>query len=87
MKTLHTPGGHNLDVVHIGCCMHCGGNKIVPAEHAPFDEELSDATLLAQHIIAMKDDAHFTGHPEWNEIVKEAEAITSKATGEKEIVS
>ncbi len=27
---------------------------------------------LAAHIIAMQNDAYLTGHPEWNEIVKEA---------------
>lgn len=23
---------HNLDVMHLGCCTTCGGNKIVPAD-------------------------------------------------------
>lgn len=27
-----TPNSHNLDVMHLGCCTTCGGNKIVPAD-------------------------------------------------------
>jgi hypothetical protein len=30
---------------------------------------------LAQHIMAMADDAHFVEHPEWGEIVKEAKEV------------
>jgi hypothetical protein len=29
---------------------------------------------LAFHIVAMQDDAYLSGHPEWNELVKEAKA-------------
>lgn len=31
---------------------------------------------LAQHILAMADDAHFNEHPEWQEIVAEAQVAT-----------
>jgi hypothetical protein len=30
---------------------------------------------LAEHILAMADDAYLIGHPEWLEIVKEARAL------------
>lgn len=30
---------------------------------------------LATHIMAMKDDAYLTGHPEWNELVKQAKKV------------
>jgi hypothetical protein len=32
---------------------------------------------LAQHIVAMADDAYLTGHPEWLEIVSEAQKLVS----------
>ncbi len=37
-----TPNKHNLDVMHLGCCTNCGGNKIVDAERLapPEDDEL-----------------------------------------------
>lgn len=50
--------------------------------------QLADAKLfanafpllkLALHIIAMKGDVHLDGHPEWHEIVAEAEACLEKA--------
>ncbi len=37
---------------------------------------------LAKHILAMADDAHFVMHPEWAEIVKEAEHELALARGE-----
>ena len=40
-------------------------NELVAAETALY-------RLLAQHVIAMADDAYLTGHPEWAEIVKDA---------------
>jgi len=40
------------------------------------------AANLAAHIIAMADDAHLSGHPEWSEaIVPEARALLAKITG------
>ena len=36
---------------------------------------------LAEHISVMADDAYLTGHPEWEEIVKEARAALAKAEG------
>ena len=33
---------------------------------------------LAEHIINMADDAYLIGHPEWIEIVKEAEEALQK---------
>lgn len=83
----HTPGSHNLDVSYTGVCSFCGGTKIVPAEHIPFDDELSDTNILVGHILALKDDAYFLGHPEWLEIVNDAEKVAAKATGEKEAAS
>lgn len=39
---------------------------------------------LAQHILDMDDDAYLSGHPEWNEILKEAkEALKSQSRGNK----
>jgi hypothetical protein len=34
--------------------------------------EITKPGMLAQHILDMKDDAHFNEHPEWSEIVSEA---------------
>jgi hypothetical protein len=34
---------------------------------------------LAQHIMAMADDAYFVGHPEWQTIVDQAERLIAKA--------
>ena len=39
------------------------------------DAEEAKAAGLASHILAMADDAYFTGHPEWAEIVSEAQRI------------
>lgn len=36
---------------------------------------MNDLLELARHIIAMKDDAHFNEHPEWESIVKQAENV------------
>lgn len=36
---------------------------------------LPSLVKLANHILAMADDAYLTGHPEWAEIVSEAKAI------------
>ena len=41
-----------------------------------------DAHALALHILAFVDDAYFTGHPEWEEIVKEARAVNNKVNGQ-----
>lgn len=30
---------------------------------------------LAEHVLAMADDAYLTGHPEWDEIVKDAKEV------------
>lgn len=35
----------------------------------------SKATHLAEHILAMEDDAYFNGHPEWEIIVQQAREI------------
>ena len=34
-----------------------------------------DLINLIEHIITMGDDSYLMGHPEWNEIVKEAKEI------------
>ncbi len=31
-KVSCTPNGHNLDIMHLGACTDCGGNKLVPAD-------------------------------------------------------
>jgi hypothetical protein len=33
---------------------------------------------LLNHILAMSDDSYLDGHPEWNEIVKEARALKAE---------
>lgn len=38
-----------------------------------------DLLKLAQHVIAMHDDAYLSGHPEWVEIVNEAKSAIAKA--------
>ena len=35
---------------------------------------------IVEHILAMANDAYLTGHPEWNEIVKEAQRVQAQAT-------
>lgn len=40
-----------------------------------------DLLQLALHIQAMSDDAYLAGHPEWQVIVKEAQAAIAKAEG------
>lgn len=51
------------------------------------EEELANARAisavpellkLAQHILAMSDDAYFMDHPEWTEIVNEAKQAINK---------
>lgn len=37
---------------------------------------------LAEHILGMQDDSHFSGHPEWNEIVKDAKEVMTPTAGE-----
>lgn len=37
-----------------------------------------DLLHLAEHVLAMADDAYLTGHPEWIEIVEEARAIKAR---------
>lgn len=39
---------------------------------------------LVAHILSMKDDAVLSGHPEWLEIVKDAEEIAFRHTGSKD---
>lgn len=52
----------------------------------------ADARLIAaapemleglRHVLAMKDDAYLTGHPEWEAICEQAESIIRKATGQE----
>jgi hypothetical protein len=38
---------------------------------------------LVIHILAMKDDAHFNDHPEWSEIIKEAEEVAAAIVEKK----
>lgn len=42
---------------------------------------------LAQHVIAMHDDAYLTGHPEWNAIVQEARGAIAAQTQTTELVT
>lgn len=39
---------------------------------------------LAEHILALIDDAYFQGHPEWEPLVAEAHALKAKAEGRAE---
>ncbi len=36
---------------------------------------------LAEHVNAMADDAYLSGHPEWQEIVREARALLDRIEG------
>jgi len=45
------------------------GRKVTVPER---DALVSDSHELIKHILTMADDAYLVGHPEWNEIVKEA---------------
>ena len=40
-----------------------------------------DGYELAKHILAMRHDVHFSGYPEWQEIVNEAAEFIAKAEG------
>ena len=57
-----------------GAVNHAANPRLIAA--AP------DAHALALHILAFVDDAYFTGHPEWEEIVKEARAVNNKVNGQ-----
>jgi hypothetical protein len=37
-------------------------------------ESVPELLALAQHVLAMKGDCYLTGHPEWDELVAEAES-------------
>ena len=93
MKTQHTPGGHNLDIIHTGACLCCGGAKIVEADAAPFDESvvpelleaLSNLVFTAQKLWdeskSIRDSETFiVTHP----IIEEAKQAIAKATNKKE---
>jgi len=41
----------------------------------------TEGHALAQHILSMADDDYLAGHPEWEEIVREARELISKAEG------
>lgn len=41
-------------------------------------------TFLAKHVLAMRNDAYLTGHPEWNDIVNEAESALNEPTDPRE---
>ena len=36
------------------------------------------AIRLAEHLLAMADDAYLQGHPEWGELIKEAEQLKGR---------
>jgi len=38
--------------------------------------------MLAEHILAMADDTYLTGHPEWYEIVADAERVVGMSRAE-----
>lgn len=65
-----------------GTCIVFGHHHFVRVD-SPIIATAPQGLALAEHIMAMKDDAHFSDHPEWNEIVKEAEAFFAKATGKE----
>jgi hypothetical protein len=44
-------------------------------EENPEDRDPDSSKQLALHVMAMKDDVHFRDHPEWEEIVKDAEQV------------
>lgn len=48
--------------------------------------KIEKLTEVALHIIAMEDDAHLSGHPEWYEIVKEAKEAIKDSPLETDIV-
>lgn len=33
--TKHTPGGHNLDILHLGGCTTCGGTHLIDCPNEP----------------------------------------------------
>lgn len=45
--------------------------------------ERADLLNLAQHIVVMANDAHLSEHPEWQEIVKEADQLLVRAEGKE----
>lgn len=62
-----TPNGHNLDVLHIGACTNCGGNKIVHAERPNEGDEIEKiATGYVENIFkgseVDKDGDDWQGH-------------------------
>jgi hypothetical protein len=62
-----------------------GISQIGETEPKPEERDPDPAMHLANHIIAMKDDDYFAGHPEWEEIVKDAEIVLSeKGTNESD---
>jgi hypothetical protein len=61
-----------------------GISQIGETEPKPEERDPDPAKHLANHIIAMKDDVHFRDHPEWEEIVKDAEQVL-KEKGIKEV--
>lgn len=44
----------------------------------------SPLVQLAQHILAMANDDYLTGHPEWAEIVREAESALAETEKTKQ---
>jgi formate dehydrogenase assembly factor FdhD len=41
---------HNLDVIHRGCCTHCGGTNIVPANRPESHWEMKVVSMHSDHI-------------------------------------
>jgi len=41
-------------------------------------------TFLAKHILAMRNDAYLTGHPEWHDIIQEAEQALNESEDPRE---
>jgi hypothetical protein len=93
----YTPGPWEVDFSekYYKPCIRHNGMIVCTLPHNPIgingtDERKGDARLiaaapemyeLAKHITAMFDDAYLNGHPEWEEIVKEAFTALAKAEG------
>jgi hypothetical protein len=62
-------------------------DNFVARTYSTFDARLiaasPDGYALAQHIMAMADDAYFVGHPEWESIVGQAKDLLARVEVEQ----
>lgn len=61
-----------------------GISQIGETEPKPEERDPDPAKHLAKHILAMQDDDYLIGHPEWEEIVKDAELVLKEKETDEE---